>query len=141
MTVFTPSKAIVDRMVEEGLRGDLEVDGRIYGLVLDIGGYHKNVVTMAPSLHISRDEMNLALKLLDRVSASCHEKTECRGAQEPYPPGARVCGSKWRAFPGLGKSRLLAGCDDCLRWLSRAPGVVWPRRDGAADCHLLRVKR
>jgi 4-aminobutyrate aminotransferase-like enzyme len=54
-------------MVEEGLRGDLEVDGRIYGLVLDIGGYHKNVVTMAPSLHISRDEMNLALKLLDRV--------------------------------------------------------------------------
>ena len=25
---FTPSKAIVDRMVDEGLKGDLEVDGR-----------------------------------------------------------------------------------------------------------------
>ena len=64
---FTPSKAIVDRMVDESLKGDLEVDGRKYGLVLDIGGYHKNVVTLAPSLHISKPEMDLALKLLDRV--------------------------------------------------------------------------
>jgi 4-aminobutyrate aminotransferase / (S)-3-amino-2-methylpropionate transaminase / 5-aminovalerate transaminase len=64
---FTPSKAIVDRMVDEGLKGDLEVDGRRYGLVLDIGGYYKNVVTLAPSLHISRQEMDLAIKLLDRV--------------------------------------------------------------------------
>ena len=29
---FTPSKAIVDRMVDEGLKGDLEVDGKNYGL-------------------------------------------------------------------------------------------------------------
>jgi 4-aminobutyrate aminotransferase-like enzyme len=64
---FTPSKAIVDRMVEEGLKGDLEVDGRSYGLVLDIGGYHKNVITLAPSLHITRHEMDLSLQLLDRV--------------------------------------------------------------------------
>ncbi|HEX2338827.1 MAG TPA: aspartate aminotransferase family protein, partial [Hyphomicrobiaceae bacterium] len=48
-------------------KGDLEVDGKRYGLVLDIGGYHKNVVTLAPSLHISWDEMDLALKLLDQV--------------------------------------------------------------------------
>ena len=41
-------------MVDEGLKGDLEVDGRKYGLVLDIGGYYKNVVTLAPSLHISQ---------------------------------------------------------------------------------------
>jgi 4-aminobutyrate aminotransferase-like enzyme len=64
---YTPSKAIVDRMVDESLKGDLEVDGRKYGLVLDIGGYHKNVVTLAPSLHITKPEMDLALKLLDRV--------------------------------------------------------------------------
>ena len=64
---FTPSKAIVDRMVEEALKGDLNVGGKTYGLVLDIGGYHKNVVTLAPSLHISWDEMDLALKLLDQV--------------------------------------------------------------------------
>jgi 4-aminobutyrate aminotransferase-like enzyme len=54
-------------MVDEGLKGDLEVDGKRYGLVLDIGGYYKNVVTLAPSLHITRDEMDLAIKLLDRV--------------------------------------------------------------------------
>ena len=64
---FTPSKAIVDRMVDEALKGDMEVDGRKYGLVLDIGGYYKNVITLAPSLHITKDEMDLALKLLDRV--------------------------------------------------------------------------
>src|SRR5215469_7185422 len=64
---FTPSKAIVDRMVDEGLKGDLEVDGTTYGLVLDIGGYYKNVVTLAPSLHITKHEMDLSLALLDRV--------------------------------------------------------------------------
>jgi 4-aminobutyrate aminotransferase-like enzyme len=64
---FTPSKAIVDRMVDEGLKGDLEVDGKTYGLVLDIGGYYKNVVTLAPNLHITKHEMDLSLKLLDRV--------------------------------------------------------------------------
>jgi 4-aminobutyrate aminotransferase-like enzyme len=64
---FTPSKPIVDRMVDEGLKGDLEVDGKKYGLVLDIGGYYKNVVTLAPSLHITKHEMDLSLKLLDRV--------------------------------------------------------------------------
>jgi 4-aminobutyrate aminotransferase / (S)-3-amino-2-methylpropionate transaminase / 5-aminovalerate transaminase len=71
---YTPSKAIVDRMVDEALKGDLEVKGRKYGLVLDIGGYYKNVVTLAPSLHISKEEMDLAIELLDqlmtRVSAS-----------------------------------------------------------------------
>jgi 4-aminobutyrate aminotransferase/(S)-3-amino-2-methylpropionate transaminase len=64
---FTPSKAIVDRMVDEALKGDLEVDGKRYGLVLDIGGYYKNVVTLAPSLHIAKHEMDLGLKLLDCV--------------------------------------------------------------------------
>jgi 4-aminobutyrate aminotransferase/(S)-3-amino-2-methylpropionate transaminase len=64
---FTPSKAIVDRMVDESLKGDLEVGGRKYGLVLDIGGYYKNVVTLAPSLHISEGEIDLALTLLDQL--------------------------------------------------------------------------
>ena len=62
---FTPSKAITDRMVDEALQGDLLVDGKTYGLVLDIGGYYKNVVTLAPSLHMSLAEIDLALKLLD----------------------------------------------------------------------------
>jgi 4-aminobutyrate aminotransferase and related aminotransferases len=64
---YTPSKAIVDRMVDEGLKGDIEIGGRRYGCVLDIGGYYKNVVTLAPSLHITREEIDLALKLLDAL--------------------------------------------------------------------------
>ncbi|MCV9941148.1 aspartate aminotransferase family protein [Boseaceae bacterium BT-24-1] len=62
---FTPDKERVDRMVDEALAGELEVHGRRHGLVLDIGGYHKNVVTLAPSLLISKEEIDLALELLD----------------------------------------------------------------------------
>jgi 4-aminobutyrate aminotransferase-like enzyme len=64
---YTPSKRLVDRMVDEALKGDIEVDGRKYGLVLDIGGFYKNVITLAPNLHITREEMDLGLKLLDRL--------------------------------------------------------------------------
>jgi 4-aminobutyrate aminotransferase/(S)-3-amino-2-methylpropionate transaminase len=66
---FTPDKAMTDRMVDESMKGDLEVGGKRYGLVLDIGGYYKNVVTLAPALTISREEMDLALALLDQVLA------------------------------------------------------------------------
>ena len=66
---FTPSKALVDRMVDEGLKGDLEYKGRKYGLVLDIGGYYKNVITFAPSLEISYEEIDMAMALLDQLFA------------------------------------------------------------------------
>lgn len=39
--------------------------GRPIGLVLDIGGDWRNVVTLAPSLAITTEEMNLADDLLD----------------------------------------------------------------------------
>jgi 4-aminobutyrate aminotransferase-like enzyme len=64
---FTPSKKLVDLMVDEAFKADLEVKGRKYGLVLDIGGYYKNVVTLAPSLHISDEEIDLAIELLDQL--------------------------------------------------------------------------
>ena len=64
---FTPSKRLVDLMVDEGLKGDIDIDGRKYGLVLDIGGWYKNVITFAPSLHISKSEIDLALRLLDAL--------------------------------------------------------------------------
>ncbi len=64
---FTPDKATTDRLVDEALRADLEVGGKRYGLVLDIGGYYKNVITLAPALTISREEMDLALALLDQL--------------------------------------------------------------------------
>jgi 4-aminobutyrate aminotransferase / (S)-3-amino-2-methylpropionate transaminase / 5-aminovalerate transaminase len=64
---YTPAKATVDRMVDEAMKADLEVGGKRYGLVLDIGGYYKNVITLAPSLDISYEEMDLAMQLLDQL--------------------------------------------------------------------------
>jgi 4-aminobutyrate aminotransferase-like enzyme len=64
---YTPSKAIVDRMVDEALLGNLEHGGKRYGLVLDIGGYYKNVITLAPALTISYAEIDLAIELLDQL--------------------------------------------------------------------------
>jgi 4-aminobutyrate aminotransferase / (S)-3-amino-2-methylpropionate transaminase / 5-aminovalerate transaminase len=69
---WTPNKALLDAMAEEGMKGDLEVgDGQRHGLILDVGGYHKNVITLAPSLHISKDEIDLGLKLIDQLLRRC----------------------------------------------------------------------
>ena len=64
---FTPNKALVDRMVTIGLSGNLKVGAKRMGLVLDIGGYYKNVVTLAPSLAITTEEIDLGISLLDQV--------------------------------------------------------------------------
>ncbi len=53
------------------MAGGIEIDGKPYGLILDVGGYHKNVITLAPSLEISLPEIDLALKLLDAVLRRC----------------------------------------------------------------------
>jgi 4-aminobutyrate aminotransferase-like enzyme len=58
-------------MVEEGLKGDLDDGGRKLGLVLDVGGYHKNVITLAPSLEITTSEIDQALRLLDALFRRC----------------------------------------------------------------------
>ncbi len=64
---FTPDKATMDWLAEEGMKGDLKVGNKNYGLVLDVGGYYKNVITLAPSLLITREEIDLALNLLDQL--------------------------------------------------------------------------
>src|SRR5881296_1836448 len=63
----TPDRELSDRIFAEGLKGNLEARGRRYGLVLDVGGYYKNVFTLAPSFTITRDEIDLALELLDQL--------------------------------------------------------------------------
>jgi 4-aminobutyrate aminotransferase-like enzyme len=68
---ITPDRKLTDRIFSEGLKGDLEVGGRKYGLVLDIGGYFKNVFTLAPSFAITRQEMDLALELLNQLFRRC----------------------------------------------------------------------
>ena len=64
---FTPNKALLDRMVDIGLAGDLDYQGEKRGLVLDVGGYYKNVITFAPSLNITRSEIDEAMVLLDQL--------------------------------------------------------------------------
>lgn len=64
---FTPNKELLDKMVDIGLSGDLEYQGKKCGLVLDVGGYYKNVITFAPSLEISRTEIDQALVLLEQL--------------------------------------------------------------------------
>jgi 4-aminobutyrate aminotransferase-like enzyme len=68
---YTPSRALADKMFQTGLEGNLKVNGKKMGLVLDIGGYCKNVVTLAPSLEITYPEMDLAHELLDQLITIC----------------------------------------------------------------------
>jgi len=64
---FTPNRELLDRMVHIGLSGDLDWQGKKMGLILDVGGYYKNVITFAPSLMISPEEIDQGLSLLDQL--------------------------------------------------------------------------
>jgi 4-aminobutyrate aminotransferase/(S)-3-amino-2-methylpropionate transaminase len=64
---FTPSKRLTDAMVEEGLKGNLSYKNRKMGLVLDVGGYYKNVITIAPNFYITDDEINMSIELLEQL--------------------------------------------------------------------------
>jgi 4-aminobutyrate aminotransferase-like enzyme len=49
------------------MKGNIQVNGKKYGLVLDVGGYYKNVITFAPSLDITYEEIDLGIRLLDEL--------------------------------------------------------------------------
>lgn len=68
---YTPSKALTDKLLEEGLTGNLDYKGKKFGLILDVGGYYKNVLTLAPSLHIDDQEIDMAIELLDQLFRRC----------------------------------------------------------------------
>jgi 4-aminobutyrate aminotransferase-like enzyme len=73
---FTPSRRLADRMFQIGLEGDLSIASRTMGLVLDIGGYYKNVITLAPSLEITTQELDLAALALDQVLSRAKESSK-----------------------------------------------------------------
>jgi 4-aminobutyrate aminotransferase-like enzyme len=64
---FTPNKALLDKMVDIALSGGLEHKGKKIGLIPNIGGYYKNVITLAPSLEITDSEIDLAIELFDQL--------------------------------------------------------------------------
>ena len=71
---YEPDRQLTDRIFSEGLKGDLVTPGKAggkMGLVLDVGGYHKNVFTLAPCFAISEEEIDLAVELLEQLIRRC----------------------------------------------------------------------
>lgn len=68
---YTPAKELTEKLVNEGLKGNLEYKGKKCGLVLDVGGYYKNVLTLAPYLYITDYEIEMAIDLLDQLFKRC----------------------------------------------------------------------
>ena len=68
---YTPNRKLTNSIFEEGLKGDISARRKDYGLVLDVGGYYKNVFTLAPSLEITEDEIDLGIELLESLFRRC----------------------------------------------------------------------
>jgi 4-aminobutyrate aminotransferase-like enzyme len=64
---YTPNRSLTEKINAEGLKGDLEYNGKKCGLVLSAGGYFKNVFTLAPSLFVTDEEINMTIDLLDQL--------------------------------------------------------------------------
>ena len=67
--------ALTDRIFVEGLKGDLIARGKRMGLILDVGGYYKNVFTLAPCFEITEDEIDLGVELLEQLILPADELT------------------------------------------------------------------
>ena len=68
---FEPDRELTDKMFAEGMKGDLDARGRRTGLVLDIGGYYKNVFTLAPCFDMTEQEIDIAVELFEQLIRRC----------------------------------------------------------------------
>jgi 4-aminobutyrate aminotransferase-like enzyme len=64
---YTPNKELTDKITNLGLSGTLNVGGKRRGLILDVGGYYKNVFTIAPSFYITEEEIDLGVELFEEA--------------------------------------------------------------------------
>ena len=64
---FSPSRKRADFLFNEGLKADLQNGTERVGLILDIGGYYKNVITLAPNLLMTETEIDIAIDLLSQL--------------------------------------------------------------------------
>jgi len=64
---ITPNTKLANRLNQEAFKGGIEIGGKSYGLCLDVGGYYKNTVVFAPSVEITRDEIDLGMALIDSL--------------------------------------------------------------------------
>jgi len=68
---FTPDRELTDRIFQEGMKGDIKINRKKFGLVLDVGGYYKNVFTLAPALTIAYAEIDLFIELFESLLKRC----------------------------------------------------------------------
>jgi 4-aminobutyrate aminotransferase-like enzyme len=68
---FEPDRELTDKIFAEGMKGDLDARGRRTGLVLDIGGYYKNVFTLAPCFDMTEQEIDIAVELFEQLIRRC----------------------------------------------------------------------
>jgi 4-aminobutyrate aminotransferase/(S)-3-amino-2-methylpropionate transaminase len=68
---YTPDRELTDKMFAEGMKGDLDGRGRTMGLVLDVGGYYKNVFTLAPCFDMTEQDIDLAVELIEQLIRRC----------------------------------------------------------------------
>lgn len=71
---YAPAKKLCDDIIEAGLKGDLTYKGKKCGLILNNGGYFKNIITLVPQLFISDEEIDMALELMDQLFERYMEK-------------------------------------------------------------------
>ena len=67
----TPNKELTDKIKNYCLQGNLKYKNKEYGLILDIGGYFKNVFTLAPNLDVSYEEIDMFVILFEEALKKC----------------------------------------------------------------------
>ncbi len=72
---YAPNKKLTDAIVDIGLSGKLSAGGKARGLILDVGGYYKNVFTLAPSFYITEKEIDLGVDLFEEALVKALRKT------------------------------------------------------------------
>lgn len=68
---YEPDRELTDKIFAEGMKGDLDARGKKMGLVLDVGGYYKNVFTLAPCFDMAEEEIDIAVELLEQLIRRC----------------------------------------------------------------------
>ena len=64
---YTPDAELLNKIVSEGLNGDLSYKGKKYGLILNKGSHYNNTITLVPAVTISYDEIDMAIELIDQL--------------------------------------------------------------------------
>ena len=68
---FTPNPQLAQKIFHDAMKGNLYKNGKRYGLILNIGGYYKNVFSLSPSFEIALQEIDMAVEFLDQLLERC----------------------------------------------------------------------